>query len=40
MNWVIESARSVDVTRSDRDFGSVMSVIDETLGVSDRGAKV
>ena len=40
MNWVIERARSVEVTRSDRDSASLMSVINETLKVSDRGAKV
>ena len=40
MNWVIECARSVEVTRSDRDLGSLMSVIDETVKVGDRGAKV
>ena len=40
MNWVIGCARSVDVTRSDRDLGSVMSVINETLRDRGRGARV
>ena len=40
MNWLIECARSVEVTRSDQDLGSLMSVINETLGVNGRGVKI
>ena len=40
MNWVIKRARSVEISLGDRDLGSLMSVINETLGVRGRGAKV
>ena len=40
MNWLIKFARSVEVALGDRDLGSLASVINETLGVNGRGAKV
>ena len=40
MNLLIKFARSVEVSLGDRDSGSLASVINETLGVNDRGAKV
>ena len=33
MNWVIKRARSVEILPGDRDLVSLMSVINETLGV-------
>ena len=40
MNWVMKRPKSVEISRSDRELGSFVSVIDETWGINDRGAKV
>ena len=40
MNLLIKFARSVELSLGDRDFGSLASVINETLRVNGRGAKV
>ena len=40
MNWVIKRARSIEISSGYRDSASLMSVINETLGVSGRRAKV
>jgi len=40
MNWVIKRATSFEISLGDRESGSLVSVINETLKVSDRGGKV
>ena len=37
---MIKCASLVEISRSDRELGSFVSVIDETWGINDRGAKV
>ena len=40
MNLVIERARSVEILRSHRVWGSLVGVINENFGINDRCAKV
>ena len=39
MNWVVKRARSVEILLGDRELGSLLSVIDETLDINGRGAR-